>query len=176
MRRAMDPNTSGGPSDAGRRRVLSLIARVAIGLSARSLARVALRTLAGGAAAGLATTPAGIAAAGAPATVLAYGSGPEVDGGTLLRGCSATASAVERFGGRLPPGLAIDFARRTALLLTGLDPARLAIDPTTGGVSGSPSPAWALVAVDGRAHDLRRSWRIRVAGRIVPVALETNGG
>jgi hypothetical protein len=172
----MDTKSSGGPSDAGRRLVLTLIGRVALGLSMRSVARAALGAMAGGAVADLGAASATAAATGgARATVLA-GSGPAIDGGTLLRGCSATATAVERFGGRLPPGLAIDFARRTALLLTGLDPTRLAIDEANGSVAGSPAPAWALVAIDGRSRDLRPDWRIRAAGRTTAIRAETTGG
>jgi hypothetical protein len=173
----MGPTRSGKPSDAGRRRVLAMIGRLLLGGSVGSVVRTSLGGVVGGGIARLAVVPDAVPAAGtAPPAIVASGPGPTVGGGTMLRGCSATATAVEGWGGRLPSGISIDFGRRTALLLTGLDPTRLEIDEGTGDVAGPAAPAWILVAVHGRARDLVPNWRIRAAGRTTVVASETTGG
>ena len=114
------------------------------------------------------------AAAGAvvSATVLASGPGVRHAGGTLLRGCSAVATAVEGVGGSLRPGMALDFRRDLALLVTGADPLTIRADAGAGTVQAEPGPAWALVSVTRRGRAL--PWRLRIGGLATSVHVETS--
>ena len=110
--------------------------------------------------------------AGLPARVLASGPGPGRAGGTLVRGCSAVATAVEGVGGSLQWGTALDFRRDLALLVTGADPLAMRADAGTGTVQADAGPAWVLVGVPRRGH--AGPWRLRIGGRATSVRVETS--
>jgi hypothetical protein len=110
--------------------------------------------------------------AGVPARLLASGLGPGRAGGTLVRGCSAVATAVEGAGGSVPSGMALDFRRDLGLLVTGAAPLGMRTDAGTGTVQADSGTAWALVSVPRRGR--AGPWRLRIGGLPTSVRVETS--
>jgi hypothetical protein len=112
----------------------------------------------------------GAHAAGAAALV--GGGGAFATEAVLLRGCSALSTAVAGIGGSLPHGIAIDFRRSLACLVSGIDRRSIELRTADAVIASSPGSDWVIVPIE-RADGHRR-WRARIGEAFRLVERETN--
>ena len=108
----------------------------------------------------------------ADTTALVGGSGAFATEAVLLRGCSALSTAVAGIGGSLPHGIAIDFRRSLACLVSGIDRRSIDLRPADALIAGGPGSDWVIVPIE-RA-DGHRQWRARIGEALRLVERETN--
>ena len=78
----------------------------------------------------------------------------------LGRGCSATAGALAHLGLEMPLGTSIDFARGTALVIGGVDPASVRVDIPGHAIRAADGDRGGLFVAPASARHLASSFTV----------------